>query len=289
MKTTAKNNRNQLIVSMIIFGTVGLFRRSIPLPSSMVACARGIIGTLFLMIYLKVRKRSFDMHAVRKYFPVLFLSGAAIGFNWILLFEAYNYTTVATATLCYYLAPVLVIFGAALFMKESLSGKKIVCTIAALLGMVLVSGVIKNEAFSISEMKGIFCGLGAAFLYASVILMNKKLSDIPALDKTVFQLGFAALALIPYILLTEFGTPIMLSPVSALMLAAMGILHTGIAYLLYFGSMSGLRAHTVALMSYIDPVLAILLSAFVLREPMSLSSATGAVLILGAAYISEKE
>lgn len=288
MTPSQKSSRNLLILSMVIFGTVGIFRRFIPAPSSQIALARGIIGTVVLIGYMLLTKQSIDRAAVRKNFWALLYSGAAIGFNWILLFEAYCYTSVATATLCYYLAPILVIIGASILLKERLSMRKILCTAAALVGMVFVSGVLETGISSISEMKGILYGLGAAVLYASVILTNKQMPDIPALDKTIFQLGFASLALLPYVLLTEgFDEP--LEGIEIILLIIVGVVHTGIAYLLYFGSMKNLKAHTVAILSYIDPVLAILLSALLLREPMSIASAVGAVLILGSTYISERE
>lgn len=288
MTPSQKSSRNLLILSMVIFGTVGIFRRFIPAPSSQIALVRGIIGTVVLIGYMLLTKQSIDRAAVQRNFWALLYSGAAIGFNWILLFEAYCYTSVATATLCYYLAPILVIIGASIILKERLSMRKILCTAAALVGMVFVSGVLETGISSVSEMKGILYGLGAAVLYASVILTNKQMPDIPALDKTIFQLGFASLALLPYVLLTEgFDEP--LEGIGIVLLIIVGVVHTGIAYLLYFGSMKNLKAHTVAILSYIDPVLAILLSALLLREPMSIASAVGAVLILGGAYISERE
>lgn len=288
MSSSQKTSRNLLILSMVIFGTVGIFRRNIDAPSSFIALIRGAIGTTVLIAWRLMKKQPLGRTSVRKYFLLLLISGSAIGFNWILLFEAYCYTSVATATLCYYLAPILVILGASIFLKEHLSTKKIFCTAAALIGMVFVSGVLETGITGLSEMKGILFGLGAAVLYASVILMNKKMPDIPALDKTVFQLGFATLALLPYVLLTQQMEGSLPLP-SVILLINLGIVHTGFAYLLYFDSMGSLKAHTIALLSYIDPVLAILLSAILLREPMTLSSTIGAVLILGAAYISERE
>lgn len=288
MSSSQKNSRNLLILSMVIFGTVGFFRRNIDAPSSFIALIRGAIGTIVLIAWRLMKKQPLDRTSVRKYFLLLLISGSAIGFNWILLFEAYCYTSVATATLCYYLAPILVILGASIFLKEHLSTKKIFCTAAALAGMVFVSGVLETGITSLSEMKGILFGLGAAVLYASVILMNKKMPDIPALDKTVFQLGFATLALLPYVLLTQQMEGSLPLP-SVILLINLGIVHTGFAYLLYFDSMGSLKAHTIALLSYIDPVLAILLSAILLREPMTISSTIGAVLILGAAYVSERD
>lgn len=288
MNQTQIKSRNKLILSMCIFGTIGILRRYIPLSSSLVALVRGIIGSVFLMMVLLISKKSLDKQALRKNLPMLSLSGAAIGFNWILLFEAYNYTSVATATLCYYLAPILVILASPLVLKERLTKKSIFCTVTALVGMVLVSGITETGFSGLSELKGILLGIGAAVLYAGVILMNKKISGIPSYDKTILQLATASAALLPYVLVTEDLSAISLTPVAVLLLLVAGIIHTGFAYWLYFGSMNDLPSHTVALLSYMDPILAILLSVVLLREPMSLSAAIGAVLILGAAYISEK-
>lgn len=288
MKSAQNRSRNQLIVSMCIFATIGIVRRFIPLSSSLVALVRGIIGGIFLLIVMLLGRKRLDREAITKNFWLLILSGTAIGFNWILLFEAYNYTTVATATLCYYLAPILVVAFAPLVLKEKMTLRKLLCTIAALFGMVLVSGVLDSGFHSVGELKGILFGLGAAVLYASVILMNKKMAPIGAYDKTSIQLIVASIALLPYVLITEELSAIHLTPMSVFLLLIAGTVHTGWAYKLYFGSMDGLEAHTVALLSYIDPILAIVLSMVVLQEPMSWLSTIGAVMILGAAYISEQ-
>ena len=288
MNATQRKSRMMLITSMCIFGTIGILRRHIPLSSSVVALVRGIIGSLFLLSVIFLSKRKLDTAAIRKNIGFLALSGAAIGFNWILLFEAYNYTSVATATLCYYLAPILVILASPVVLKEKLTPRKIFCTMTALAGMVLVSGVTETGFGGISELKGIFLGIGAAVLYASVVLMNKRFPGVPAYEKTILQLSMAAAALIPYVLLTEDVATLSLTPLAAVLLLIAGIVHTGIAYWLYFGCMNDLPSHTVALMSYIDPILAIVLSLVLLREPMSAAAGVGAVLILGAAYLSEK-
>ena len=279
------NATGKLTLSMIIFGTIGIFRRLIPLSSGLVAMSRGLIGVLFLLLVMRLRGDGMDRAAVRRKLPLLCLSGAAIGVNWILLFEAYNYTSVATATLCYYLAPMFVILASPLVLREKLTLRKLACVSAALLGMVFVSGVL--EASGGAGLKGVLLGLGAAVLYASVVLMNKQLGDVPAYDRTVVQLGSSAAVLVPYVLLVEEVSIEAFTPGVIALLLVVGIVHTGIAYALYFGSLMQLKAQTAAILSYIDPVVAVLLSAMVLREHMSLLSGLGAVLVLGAAVISE--
>ena len=288
MFTTEKSSRNALIFSMCIFGTIGILRRFIPLSSSLIALVRGVVGAAFLILLVLIRREKADWAAVKRNGWMLVFSGTAIGFNWILLFEAYNYTSVATATLCYYLAPILVILAAPMVLGEKLTAKKAVCALTALIGMVLVSGILESGFEGIPELKGVLFGLGAAVLYASVILMNKKMKPISAYDKTIFQLVLASAALVPYVLLTENWGSVQITALSAFLLMVTGVVHTGLTYWMYFGSMAKLKAQTVALLSYIDPILAIVLSMVVLKEPMSILSAIGAVMILGAAYISEK-
>lgn len=284
------NNKDKMMMigAMTIFGTIGIFRKYIPLPSSLLALARGIIGTAFLLfLVLAVKRDKLSIEAIKRNFVFLVVSGAFIGFNWILLFEAYQYTTVATATLCYYMAPVIVVLVSPFLFKERLTLLKAICVAVALAGMVFVSGIPQSGFGGMSELKGILLGLGAATLYAIVVILNQYIKDIPAYDKTIMQLGTAAIAILPYTLLTENFADISFTPIAVLMLIFVGIVHTGIAYTLYFGSMSGLKAQTIALFSYIDPVVAIILSAVILQENIGLWGVIGAVMVLGSTMVSE--
>ena len=257
------------------------------MPSSVIAFARGLIGMIFLLLVVLVTKNKLSSQNIKNNLLVLILSGAAIGFNWILLFEAYNYTTVATATLSYYLAPFFVMLASPFFLKEKLTLKQFICLIGALVGMVFVSGIVKNGIPELAEIKGILFGLGAAILYATVIVLNKKLGEISAYEKTIMQLGTAAIVVLPYIFITEDLTSIAFTTKSVILLLVVGVVHTGIAYAFYFNSMKDLKAQTVAIFSYIDPAVAILLSAFLLKEEMDIYGIIGAVLILGSAFVSE--
>lgn len=282
-----RQDRLLLILSMVIFGTIGIFRKFIPLPSSMLAFVRGLIGMLFLLVLVTVRRQKVSKDAVRRNLLVLILSGIALPFNWMLLFEAYNHTSVATATLCYYMAPIFLILVSPVLFGEKLTEKKICCVAVALLGMTMVSGVFDAGAGGIVGVKGILLGLGAAVLYAAVMVLNRYLKDISAYDKIILQLGLAAVVMLPYVLLTEDLSAVTLTGGAVGMLLVVGIVHTGVAYACYFGSIGALPAQTVALFSYIDPVVAILLSVLVLRESSSVWAMVGAVLVLGSTLVSE--
>lgn len=276
-----------LAAATTLFGTIGLIRRLIPLASSVIACVRGFVGAAFLLLVLLLRGKRLSKDAIKANAKTLLFSGAAIGLNWVLLFEAYNYTSVAVATLCYYMAPVFVMLLSPLVLGEKLTGRKLFCVAVALLGMVFVSGVFNEEVGRADAYRGVLFGLGAAVLYACVIMTNQKLHDIPTYDKTIVQLAVAAIVTVPYILLTQGTGMVAVSAQTVGLLLTAGILQTGIAYALYFGSMDALNAQTVAIFGYIDPVVAILLSALILKETLGTGGIIGAVLILGAAFVSE--
>ena len=289
MKKTDVKSRNMLIASVCIFGTVGIFRRYIPLSSGMIAFVRGLLGAGFLFMAGLLQKKKPDFISIRKNLLLLLLSGCAIGFNWIFLFEAYNYTSVATATLCYYLAPIFVILVSPIVLGSKLTCRKGICAAVALGGMVLVSGVLNAGPSATENWKGIFFGIAAALLYACVILSNQKISGISPEDRTLVQLSTAAAALFPYVLLTHTPSGTALTPLTVILLLITGIVHTGLAYRMYLGSMEKLEAHSIALFSYIDPILAIFLSAILLKESLTISTVIGAAMILGAAYSGEKQ
>ena len=274
-----------LTTSMVIFGTIGIFRKYIPLPSAVLAMSRGFIGAAFLFFIVKLGGGRISRQGVKNNAVALAVSGAVLGINWILLFEAYRYTSVATATLAYYMAPVIVILVSPLLFGEKLTARKTVCAVFAVIGMVLVSGVFTSGGDI--QTKGILLGLCAAVFYALVMITNKYIHGMSADDKTIVQLLVAAVVVLPYTLFTGEIFSLQLTFSSAAMLILVGIVHTGVAYRLYFGAMRDLKATTVALYSYIDPALAVLLSATVLGEAMTGVEILGAVMVLGATMASE--
>ena len=286
------NDRRSLVMlvsSMLIFGTIGVFRRFIPVSSAFLAFSRGLLGGLCILLFLRLKKRKAEGRLPRRTLLGLIVSGALIGINWILLFEAYNHTTVAVATLCYYMQPTIVMLLSPLVFREKLTAKKAACAAVAILGMVLVSGVVGGSGTQGSSFRGVLLGLGAAVFYSAVVIMNNMIAGVDPWRKTYIQLLSAGLVMVPYLLLTGGIDPASFTPLTVVLLLVVGIVHTGIAYVLYFGSMDGLRVQSVAILSYIDPVSALLFSAILLQEPLSLLNIVGAVMIIGSAVVSELE
>ena len=271
-----------IIVSMVIFGTIGIFVNYIVLPSGIIAAFRGITGAAVILIVMLLTGRKVDFKAIKMKLPVLLASGIAIGFNWILLFEAYRFTGIPVATVCYYTAPIMVVIASAFLFKEKLKVKQIICVLVALVGVALVSGVFQSDG---SKITGVLCGLGAAVLYASVMIMNKFMGEVESYERTVIQLASAGLVVLPYALFTMGD--ITFNPKSVILLVIVGVVHTGFAYLLYFGAIKKLNSRTTAILSYIDPASAIILSSLVFMQLPTAYELIGVVLIMGAAVSSE--
>lgn len=285
--TNPKTAKLAFLSAILIYGTLGVFVRYAGQPSALVALARSSIGTLFLLLLLAVKRQKIDFSAIRRNWRPLLIAGVLLGLNWVTLFEAYRYTTVAVATLCTYLNPIIIVFGAAILMHEQLTARKLLCIAVALIGMVFVSGVADSGLPDAGEAKGILLGLLTAVLYGCIVLSNKQLRDISAYDRTLVQLFITTLVLIPYCILHGDFVGRQITGGQLALLLILGVVHTGFAYSLYFGSMAYLPAQTLAILSYLDPVTAVLLSALVLHEPLSGFEILGAVCILGAAVVSE--
>lgn len=274
----------KLIIAMVVVGTIGIFVNFIPLSSAIIASSRAVIGTLFLLAVIVIKKTPINWDMVKKNAKYLILSGVAIGFNWIFLFEAYKYTSVAVATLCYYMAPAFVILLAPIVLKEKLTTMNIFCTLIAIVGAVLISGVFGGSQ---TTLVGVAYGLAAAVLYAGIMILNKLTQGLSGLELTFFQLLVSAIVMVPYVLITEDLSQVVFSSQSVVLLLIVGVVHTGIVYQLFFSALNKLPAQTSSILSYIDPITAIILSALILSQPLEMIHIIGTLLILGSALLNE--
>lgn len=263
------------LLTMVVFGTLAPFVRQIAVSSGELALYRAILGAALIGVYLAATRQSLPK-GNRREVALLLLSGAAMGINWILLFEAYRYTTVSTATLCYYFAPVIVTVLSPLLFRERLTRRQVLCFVMATLGLVLITGMERG-----GSVKGVLFGLGAAVFYAAVVLLNKYIRGVDGIQRTFFQFLAAIVTLIPYVALTGGVTLSRLDTPGWLCLLTVGLVHTGITYCLYFSSLKAIPGQRAAILSYMDPLVAVLVSVTVLREPLTWQQALGGSLILG--------
>lgn len=278
----------KIIFSMTVFGSLAIFVKNISLSTGEIAFFRAIIALAAIFAYKLLNKGKFLLPDSGKDLLILFVSGAAIGFNWILLFEAYKYTTVSIATLSYYFAPVIVMVTSPILFREKLTVKQTVCFIMATVGLVMVIGIQGGEENS-NNLIGIAFGLGAAALYALVVILNKFIKTVTGIDRTLIQFLAAIVVLLPYVSLTSGFKKGSLDSFGLLNLLILGLLHTGICYCLYFSSLKELKGQEVAILSYLDPLIAVIVSVTVLGEGINPMQIFGGLLILGFTLLNEIE
>lgn len=271
--------RLMLIAAMAIFGTLGIFVRNISVSSGELALYRAIMATIMIGAFLLITRQKIPFANIKKEIPLLLISGMAMGINWILLFEAYKYTTVSVATLSYYFAPVIVTIVSPLIFKEKLTGKQILCFVMSTVGIVMITGI--GGIGGGRGFIGILFGLGAAVFYATVILLNKFIKNVEGIHRTFLQFVAAVIVLLPYVLATSGFNLNILDGKGWGSLLIVGLVHTGITYCMYFSSLKELPGQKVAILSYIDPLVAVLVSVTILGEAMTVWQIVGGVLILG--------
>lgn len=277
----------RMSISMIIFGTLGIFVRNISLASSELALYRALLASLLIITYLLFTKQRISFVDIKNELPILFASGAAMGINWILLFQAYKYTSISIATLSYYFAPVIVTIACPILLHEKLTPKQILCFVMSTFGLILIIGVGDLSAGS-NHLLGVLFGLGAAVFYATVVILNKFIKNISGINRTLLQFFAAIMLLIPYVLCTGGFHIGALGSIGLVCLLIVGFLHTGITYCMYFSSLKDLSGQEAAILSYIDPLVAIVVSALILSESMSFLQFIGGALILGFTLWNEK-
>lgn len=279
-------SRLMLITSMAIFGTLAPFVRNVAVSSGELALYRAIMAAILIGLFLLITKQRIPFKKIKKEIPLLLFSGMAMGINWILLFEAYKYTTVSSATLSYYFAPVIVTLVCPFLFREKLTPKQIICFVMSTIGLILVIGINPSAAEGTS-IKGILFGLGAACFYATVILLNKFIKTVDGIHRTFLQFLSAIIILVPYVLFTDGINLVSLNSSGWINLLIVGLVHTGITYCLYFSSLKELPGQKAAILSYIDPLVAVLISVTILQESISISQIAGGVLILGFTLLNE--
>lgn len=281
-----KENKAKILMAftMLVFGTISIFVRAIDVSTQELALYRALLASILLGSILLISKQSFSFKSLKKELLLLIVSGAMMGVNWILLFEAYRYTSISIATLSYYFAPILMILISWVWFKEKLTKKQIICFVIATVGLVLMNGGTSSGS---QDVLGILFGLGAALLYAIVVMVNKYIKRIDGIKRTFIQFVSAMIILFPYVCFTSGFHLNQLTANGWIALLIVGFIHTGINYCLYFYALKDLKGQQVALLSYIDPLVALFVSFLWFHEVMTPLQMIGGILILGFTFISE--
>ena len=271
------------VASMVIFGTNGLIVANISLGSAEIVLMRTFLGSLFLLAIVLV-KRSFSFADLKADLVPATMGGAALGLNWVLLFSAYRSAGVGLSTLTYYCGPIIVLALSPVLFKEKLTWNKLLAIAAVAVGMFCITGDIKPGS---DVQTGILFGGGAALLYASLIVANKRVKRLSGLNCAMYELIVAFFVVLIYLVASNVKLPVIPAAEDIVWVLAIGLVNTGLAYYLYFSSLQKLPGQTVALVCYIDPLTALLVSGAFLGEKLLGVQIAGAVLILGGACLGE--
>lgn len=284
-----KVSKFKIIVSMIIWGSIGIFVREINLSSLQVAFLRAFIGSIFLLFVSLTRREKFNKSLIKKNIIYLIISGIFLGLNWFLLFQAMSFTTISNAVLSYYFAPVFIVIFSSFLFKEKITVKNIVCLLLSLLGLFIIMKSNGESGLNdFNHLKGIIYGLSGAVIYAFVVMLNKYIKGLSGLHTTLIQLLVSTLVLLPFIFSSKEVILGALQGRSLVFILTLGVVHTGIAYLLYFSSINNLKGKSIAILSYLDPIVAVITAFIFLGESMGLVQILGGLLILLSSYISER-
>lgn len=277
--------RLQYLAAVCIFGTTGLILRWTILPAEIMVVGRGIIGACIILGYLLAAGKKPSLEAIRANWKWLFFGGISLGLNWVFLFSAYRYTSVAVASLCNYTAPIIVVILSPLLFRERLTLKQVVCILTSAAGIIMISGFFPMN--SRMDFRGILLGMGAAAGFVGIIVGNKNLKGISSFDRVIVQLFLSSCTALPYALFQNWGKNIPWDVTSLLWMVVLAVVHTAIAYFFYYNSMGELPVQTIALWGYVEPVVSVLCSTLVLKEKLGIVGGVGAVLVIGAAVFSE--
>ena len=250
------------VASMVIFGTNGLIVANISLGSAEIVLMRTFLGSLFLLAIVLV-KRSFSFADLKADLIPATIGGAALGLNWVLLFSAYRSAGVGLSTLTYYCGPIIVLALSPVLFREKLTWNKLLAIAAVAVGMFCITGDIEPGS---DVQTGILFGGGAALLYASLIVANKRVKRLSGLNCAMYELIVAFFVVLIYLVASNVKLPVIPAAEDIVWVLAIGLVNTGLAYYLYFSSLQKLPGQTVALVCYIDPLTALLVSGAFLGE-----------------------
>ena len=274
------------LIAVLLYGTIGFMLRFVSLPTEIVVFFRAFIGFVTLLLIMKIRGVKADRQSVRANLAKLIFSGIFLGLNWVFLFASYRHTTVAIASLCNYMAPIIIIVVAPLFLPDRISFKKFLCVLAAVFGMILISGVFAGEGGRANPV-GIALGIAGALCFVGLAILNRQITGISFYDRAELQLLAAAAVVLPFAIGSAVREEFTVDARSVIIVLVLGVVHTGVAYCFYFDGLARLPLTTYAVLGYLEPVTSVLFSVFLLHERMSLAGLAGTVLIIGAALASE--
>ena len=277
-------NRMKLVFVMVIWGSLGVFTNSIPLSALSLAFLRALIALPILFVVMKMKTT--DKVNVSLLKPYL-ISGVLLGFGWLTLFYGFKHTNISSAVMIYNMCPVYVMILAPLVLKETISKIQIAVIFASIMGLFLIVGhnLLEGYGYMGMALSGI-----SGMLYAIIVLINRSIKiRVDNQIATFVQIFTAMLVLLPFVLMDgNILTVLDLDARAVIYTILLGILHTGVAYTLFFSLYTHMKSVEIVSYSYLEPLFAILFSVIFVGELLTVPQIIGGILILGSTYVGEK-
>ena len=276
-------NRIKLVLVMVIWGSLGVFTRSIPLSALSLAFLRALIALPVLFAVLKMKKtEKVEWRLLKPYI----ISGSLLGFRWLTLFYGYKHTSISSAVIIYNMCPVYVMIAAPLLRKETISKIQIAVVFFSFLGLFMIVGQNLSEGYG---YLGMALSAVSGMLYATIILINRSIrSRVDNQTGTFVQISAAMIVLLPFVLAEgNILTVRDLDAAAVIYTILLGVLHTGIVYTIFFSLTTQMKSLEIVLYSYLEPLFGILFSVIFIGEKLTVLQIIGGILILGSTYIGE--
>lgn len=276
-------NRIKLVLVMVIWGSLGVFTRSIPLSALSLAFLRALLALPVLFAVLKMKKtEKVEWRLLKPYI----ISGSLLGFGWLTLFYGYKHTSISSAVIIYNMCPVYVMIAATLLLKETISKIQIAVVFFAFLGLFMIVGQNLSEGYG---YLGMALSAVSGMLYATIIIINRSIrSRVDNQTGTFVQISAAMIVLLPFVLAEgNILTVRDLDAAAVIYTILLGVLHTGIVYTIFFSLTTQMKSVEIVLYSYLEPLFGILFSVIFIGEKLTVLQIIGGILILGSTYIGE--
>lgn len=276
-------NRIKLALVMIIWGSLGVFTRSIPLSALSMAFLRAFIALPVLFLVMKIKKAErVKLQLLKPYM----ISGILLGFGWLTLFYGFKHTSIASAVMIYNMCPVYVMIAAPLILKETISKIQIGVILISFLGLFLIVSHNLSEGYG---SMGLLLSAVSGMLYAAIVLINRSIKVRADNQTATFvQILTAMIVLLPFVIFEgNILTVVSLDKLAVFYTILLGILHTGIAYTMFFSLYEHMKSVEIVSYSYLEPLFGILFSVIFLGETLTLPQMIGGAMILGSTFFGE--
>ncbi|WP_338752693.1 DMT family transporter [Bacillus sp. FJAT-52991] len=283
--------KTKFVVSMAIFGSIGLFSVKTGLPSIELVfvrclCASILLGTIWGFHTFKTKQKRKNVIPHQEYLIAL-LCGVFLIINWVFFFRSIEVLPITVAVSIYHLAPVIVLLLGSFIFKEKITGTGLVFFFICLLGTLLVGEIHQHSTIAEFLSSGVLLAFAAAFFYALTSIAGKGIQVLSPLLTTVIQTSLGVLLLMPLVNWSHFQH---LTFENWMYIVITGFIHTGLVFYLFFSSLRELKAQTIAVLVFVDPIVAILLDVTMMNYHPDVYQLLGILLVfIGISYNPKKE